>query len=130
MAISITAAAAEHVSGQIDGRGCGLGIRVGVKTSGCSGLAYVLEFVDHVSPEDVVFEDYGVKIFVDPKSLVYLDGTELDFVKEGFAKNLKHLNANAIHDQRLHRRGIKSTPSRTEGLDRRPTANHSFSEHR
>ena len=86
MNISITAAAAEHVSGQLSGRGAGLGIRVGVKTSGCSGLAYVLEFVDQASPEDLVFEDHGVKVFVDPKSLVYLDGTELDFVKEGLIR--------------------------------------------
>ena len=94
MSINITAAAAEHVSGQIGGRGSGLGIRVGVKTSGCSGLAYVLEFVDQVSPEDVVFEEHGVKVFVDPKSLIYLDGTELDFVKEGFNSGLEFRNPN------------------------------------
>jgi len=94
MNISITAAAAEHVSGQLSGRGAGLGIRVGVKTSGCSGLAYVLEFVDQVAPEDLVFEDHGVKVFVDPKSLAYLDGTELDFVKEGFNSGLEFRNPN------------------------------------
>ena len=94
MTISITSAAAEHVSEQISGRGYGLGIRVGVKTSGCSGLAYILEFVDQASKEDVVFEDYGVKIFVDPKSLVYLDGTELDFIKEGLNSGLEFRNPN------------------------------------
>ncbi|MEL0039232.1 MAG: iron-sulfur cluster assembly accessory protein, partial [Halieaceae bacterium] len=75
MTISVTEAAAGHVQRQLDARGHGEGIRIGVKTSGCSGLAYVLEFVDAVQPEDEVFEDFGVKLFVDPKSLVYLDGT-------------------------------------------------------
>ncbi len=94
MGISITAAAAKHVSGQISGRGGALGIRVGVKTSGCSGLAYVLEFVDRPAVEDVIFENHGVKVFVDPKSLIYLNGTELDFVKEGLNSGLEFRNPN------------------------------------
>ena len=94
MAISVTSAAASHVASQLDSRGKGLGIRLGVKTSGCSGMAYVLEFVDTEAPEDMVFEAHGVKIYVDPKSLAYLDGTELDFVKEGLNEGLQFRNPN------------------------------------
>jgi iron-sulfur cluster assembly protein len=92
--LTITEAAAEHVSSQLVARGKGLGIRVGVKTSGCSGMAYVLEFVDEQAGEDQVFEGHGVKVFVDPKSLVYIDGTELDFVKEGLNEGLRFRNPN------------------------------------
>ena len=83
MAISMTEAAASHIQRSLAGRGKGLGIRLGVRTTGCSGMAYVLEFVDELQNEDQVFEEYGVKVIVDPKSLVYLDGVQLDFVKEG-----------------------------------------------
>ncbi len=94
MAISVTSAAASHVAAQLESRGKGLGIRLGVKTSGCSGMAYVLEFVDTEAAEDMVFEEHGVKIYVDPKSLAYLDGTELDFVKEGLNEGLQFRNPN------------------------------------
>ena len=94
MTISVTEAAAGHVQRQLDARGHGEGIRIGVKTSGCSGLAYVLEFVDAVQPEDEVFEDFGVKLFIDPKSLVYLDGTIVDFAKEGLNEGLEFRNPN------------------------------------
>jgi len=94
MAISVTSAAASHVASQLESRGKGLGIRLGVKTSGCSGMAYVLEFVDTEAAEDMVFEEHGVKIYVDPKSLAYLDGTELDFVKEGLNEGLQFRNPN------------------------------------
>jgi len=94
MAISVTAAAAGHVQRQLDARGHGEGIRIGVKTSGCSGLAYVLEFVDAIQPEDQVFEDFGVKLYVVPKSLVYLDGTIVDFAKEGLNEGLEFRNPN------------------------------------
>ena len=94
MAVTMTEAAAQHVSGQLASRGKGLGIRLGVKTSGCSGMAYVLEFVDTEAAEDVVFEQHGVKIYVDPKSFAYLDGTELDFVKEGLNEGLQFRNPN------------------------------------
>ncbi|MCR9106524.1 MAG: iron-sulfur cluster assembly protein IscA [Gammaproteobacteria bacterium] len=94
MSISITESAARHVAGQLASRGHGLGIRLGVTTSGCSGMAYVLEFVDEPNPEDTVVEDYGVKVFVDPKSMVYLDGTELDFVREGLNEGLQFRNPN------------------------------------
>ncbi len=91
MAISLTSEAAEHVSRQLASRGRGEGIRIGVKTS---GLAYVLEFVDQVEPEDAFFESDGVKVFVDPKSLVYLDGTIVDFAREGLNEGLEFRNPN------------------------------------
>jgi iron-sulfur cluster assembly protein len=94
MAITMTAAAAQHVRRSLDGRGRGEGIRLGVRTTGCSGLAYVLEFVDEAANEDLVFENHGVKVIIDPKSLVYLDGTELDFVKEGLNEGFKFNNPN------------------------------------
>ena len=75
-------------------RGNGLGVRLGVKTSGCSGLAYVLEFVDELDEDDQVFEDHGVKVIIDRKSLVYLDGTELDYGKEGLNEGFKFNNPN------------------------------------
>jgi len=94
MAISMTEAAARHVRRSLDGRGKGEGIRLGVRTTGCSGLAYVLEFVDEVVDEDQVFESHGEKVIIDPKSLTYLDGTELDFVKEGLNEGFKFNNPN------------------------------------
>lgn len=94
MGVSITESAAKHVAGQLVTRGKGLGIRLGVTTSGCSGMAYVLEFVDELQPEDQVFEDHGVKVVIDPKSLVYLEGTELDFVREGLNQGLQFRNPN------------------------------------
>ena len=94
MSVTITEAAAKHVQRHLANRGSGVGIRVGVRTSGCSGMAYVLEFVDDVAPEDEVFEDHGVKVVIDPKSLVYLDGTELDFVKEGLNEGFQFNNPN------------------------------------
>ena len=94
MALTMTEAAQVHVARQLAERGKGIGIRVGIKTAGCSGLSYVLEFVDDVADEDQVFEAGGVKLVVDPKSLVYLDGTELDFVKEGLNEGFQFTNPN------------------------------------
>ena len=94
MSITVTEAAANHVRRHLESRGSGLGIRVGVRTSGCSGMAYVLEFVDEAAPEDNVYEGHGVKVFVDPKSMVYLEGTELDFVKEGLNEGFQFNNPN------------------------------------
>lgn len=94
MAISMTAAAAERVSNFLQNRGKGLGLRVGVKTTGCSGLAYVLEFVDELNDDDQVFDDHGLKLIVDGKSLVYIDGTQLDFVKEGLNEGFQFNNPN------------------------------------
>ena len=94
MAITLTDAAADRVTTFLENRGKGIGLRLGVKTSGCSGMAYVMEFVDEMDDMDVAFEDKGVKIIVDPKSLVYLDGTEMDFVKEGLNEGFKFINPN------------------------------------
>lgn len=94
MAISMTEAAARHVQRSLEGRGKGEGIRLGVRTTGCSGLAYVLEFVDETHADDEIFESFGVKVIIDPKSLAYLDGTELDFVKEGLNEGFKFNNPN------------------------------------
>ena len=71
-----------------------MGLRFGVRTSGCSGMAYKLEFVDAVNPDDVVFESYGIKVLVDPKSLPYIDGTELDYTREGLNEGFKFNNPN------------------------------------
>ncbi|HEY2628307.1 MAG TPA: iron-sulfur cluster assembly protein IscA [Usitatibacter sp.] len=94
MSVSLTTAAAEHVQRYIEKRGHGVGLRLGVRTTGCSGLAYKLEFADEIQPEDSSFESNGVKVFIDPKSLAYLDGTELDFVKEGLNEGFKFNNPN------------------------------------
>jgi iron-sulfur cluster assembly protein len=94
MAITLTDAAASRVQTFLANRGNGLGVRLGVKTSGCSGLAYVLEFVDELDEDDQVFEDHGVKVIIDRKSLVYLDGTELDYGKEGLNEGFKFNNPN------------------------------------
>ena len=95
MAITMTDAAAARVSSFITNRGKGIGLRLGVKTTGCSGLAYVLEFVDELAAEDQVFEQNGVKVIVDAMSLIHLDGTELDFVKEGLNEGFQFNNPNA-----------------------------------
>ena len=94
MGISLTEPAAERVAAFLTSRGKGIGLRIGVKTTGCSGMAYVLEFIDEIDAEDQVFEDKGVKLIVDPKSLIYLDGTELDFTKEGLNEGFKFNNPN------------------------------------
>ena len=92
MAVSLTEAAARHVTRYLAKRGKGVGVRLGVKTTGCSGLAYKLEYVDDVAPEDVVFENHGVKLLIDPKSLAYIDGTELDFVRDGLNEGFRFNN--------------------------------------
>lgn len=94
MGISMTQAAADHVAKFLASRGKGVGIRLGVRISGCSGMAYVLEFADALEPEDLVFEDHGVKVIVDPKSLLYLEGTELDYTREGLNEGFKFHNPN------------------------------------
>ena len=94
MSITLTTAAGSHIERFLQKRGKGLGVRLGVKTTGCSGLAYVIEYADEVSVDDTVFEDKGIKVIVDAKRLVYLDGTELDFVKEGLNEGFKFTNPN------------------------------------
>jgi iron-sulfur cluster assembly protein len=95
LGIKVSDAAAKRAKTFMQNRGKGLGLRLGVKTTGCSGLAYVLEFVDELNADDQVFEDNGVKIIIDGKSLVYLDGTELDFSKEGLNEGFSFSNPNA-----------------------------------
>ena len=94
MAVTLTDRAAEHVQRYIAKRGRGVGLRLGVKTTGCSGLAYKLEYADAVNPDDHTFDSNGVKVVVDPKSLPYLDGTELDFAREGLNEGFKFRNPN------------------------------------
>ncbi len=95
MAISLTKTAAERVVSFLANRGSGIGIRLSVQTTGCSGLGYNMEFVDSTNDDDVVFEDKGVKVIIDAKSLVYLDGTQVDFVKEGLNEGFEFNNPNA-----------------------------------
>ena len=94
MAISITPAAADRVRNFLANRGHGLGLRLGVKSTGCSGYAYVVNYADELADGDVVFEAQGVKIIVDPKSLSYIDGTEVDFVKQGLNEAFRFRNPN------------------------------------
>lgn len=94
MSISVTQSAAERVKTFLEKRGEGVGVRLGVKTTGCSGMAYTVEFADEIEDTDKVFEENGVKIIINPKSLVYLDGTELDFAKEGLNEGFKFNNPN------------------------------------
>lgn len=98
MAITLTTSAADRVQSFLANRGKGVGLRLGVKTSGCSGMAYVLEFADTINNDDSVFEDKNVKVIVDKKSLVYIDGTELDFVKEGLNEGFKFNNPNSQNE--------------------------------
>jgi iron-sulfur cluster assembly protein len=94
MAVTMTERAAQHVAAFLAKRGKGVALRLGVRTSGCSGLAYKLEYADQVEPEDQLFEAYGVKIVVDPKSLAFIDGTELDFVRDGLNEGFRFNNPN------------------------------------
>ena len=94
MSGTLTEAAAKHVQKYLARRGKGVGLRLGVKTSGCSGMAYKLEFADQVEPDDKVWESFGVKVLVDEKSLPYLDGTELDYTREGLQEGFKFHNPN------------------------------------
>jgi iron-sulfur cluster assembly protein len=94
MAVTLTETAADRVRNFLASRGKGEGLRLGVRTSGCSGMAYVLEFADEINDEDQVFESNGVKVIIDSKSLVYLDGTEVDFAKEGLNEGFQFNNPN------------------------------------
>ena len=94
MPISLTDSAADRVKTFLQKRGKGVGVRLGIKTTGCSGMAYTIEFADDIEDTDEVFEDKGVKVIVNPKSLVYLEGTELDFAKEGLNEGFKFNNPN------------------------------------
>jgi iron-sulfur cluster assembly protein len=94
MAVTLTERAAQHVNSFLAKRGKGVGVRLAVQTTGCSGMAYKLEFADAVDPADAEFQSNGVRILVDPRSLAYLDGTELDFVREGLSEGFRFNNPN------------------------------------
>lgn len=94
MAIQLTEKAAERVRSMLVKRGKGEGLRLGVKTVGCSGKAYVVEYADRIEPDDQVFESHGVKVIVKTENLAYLDGTEVDFGKEGMNEAFKFNNPN------------------------------------
>ncbi len=94
MAVTLTQQAADHIDRYLQKRGKGLGLRLGVRTTGCSGMAYKLEYVDTAANDDMVFENFGVKVFVDPKSFAYLDGTQLDYAREGLNEGFKFSNPN------------------------------------
>ena len=93
--LSLSDHAASYMRTKLKERGKGIGIRVGVKTTGCSGLAYVLEFVDELKQGDQMFESMGVKLFIDKKSLPYLKGTTMDYVREGVNEGFKFINPNS-----------------------------------
>jgi iron-sulfur cluster assembly protein len=90
--ITITGQAAKKIQENLTRRGSGLGIRLGVKTTGCSGLAYVLEYVDQPKTEDMSFVDKEIHVFVDPKSLAYLEGVEIDYVRKGLNEGFEFTN--------------------------------------
>lgn len=94
MAISLTKSAAERVKSYLAKRGHGVGLRIGVKRTGCSGYAYQIDYADSVNSEDVVFDAGEVKVVVDDKSLALIDGTEVDFVKDGLNEAFKFRNPN------------------------------------
>lgn len=94
MSIHLTAAAAERVKTFIAARGRGLGLRLGVRKTGCSGFAYVVNYADEAAAGDQVFEDRGVKVFVDPESLPLIEGTTVDFVKQGLNEAFRFSNPN------------------------------------
>jgi iron-sulfur cluster assembly protein len=94
MAVSLTENAAERVKSYLSKRGRGVGLRIGVKRTGCSGYAYVIDYADAVDAGDTVFEEGEVKVIVDHKSLQLIDGTEVDFVKDGLNEAFKFRNPN------------------------------------
>ena len=94
MTVSLTQSAADRVRSFLETRGTGVGLRLGVKKTGCSGFAYVVNYADEVGAADVVFEDRGVRVIVDADSLRYVDGTEIDFVRQGLNEAFKFRNPN------------------------------------
>lgn len=95
MAITLTESAADRVRNHLEARGSGIGLRLGIKKTGCSGFAYVINYADEIRPDDVVFEDSGITVVVDPEALEYIDGTQIDFIKEGLNEAFKFRNPNA-----------------------------------
>lgn len=94
MPITLTERAAKHIATALKTRGGGLGLRLGVNASGCSGYAYQVDFADETTDRDEIFEDHGVRVIVDRESLLYLDGTEVDFIREGLNERFDFNNPN------------------------------------
>ncbi len=94
MDITLTQQAADHINRHLEKRGKGLGLRLGVRTTGCSGLAYNLEYVDEPDQKDQMVEQLGVKVFIDPKSIPFLDGTTVDYSREGLNEGFRFTNPN------------------------------------
>ena len=94
MSITLTAQAAEHINKHLEKRGAGLGLRLGVRLTGCSGMAYDVSYVDEVADNDHIFEDQGVRVYVDPRSLPFVDGTQIDFERKGLSALFKLRNPN------------------------------------
>ena len=92
--ITITSTAAAHVQTAIANRGKGIGLRIGTKTSGCSGLSYVVEFCDVLNEDDTIIEQHGIKVIINAKSMVFLDGTEVDYVRKGLSEGFEFSNPN------------------------------------
>ena len=94
MAISLTNSAADRVRSYLDKRGSGVGLRLGVTETGCSGYSYVINYADEIDASDIVFEDKGIKVVVEPDALPLIDGTEVDFVKNGLNEAFSFRNPN------------------------------------
>jgi iron-sulfur cluster assembly protein len=94
MSISLTPSAAERVRTFMSSRGKGIGLRLGIKQTGCSGYAYVVSYADQIGADDVVFEEAGVKVVVDREALRFVDGTEIDFVRTGLNEAFRFRNPN------------------------------------
>lgn len=94
MGITITQRAAEHISRHLEKRGHGVGLRLGVRLTGCSGMAYKVDYVDDVNPDDQLVEQHGVKVYIDPKSLPFLNGTQVDYAREGLSEGFRFNNPN------------------------------------
>jgi iron-sulfur cluster assembly protein len=92
--ITVTSIASKKIVSNLTRRGQGMGIRLGVRTTGCSGLAYVLEYVDNVNEEDITVEQDGFVVVVDPKSSAYLTGVEVDYVRQGLNEGFEFRNPN------------------------------------
>jgi iron-sulfur cluster assembly protein len=92
--IIVTSTASKKIVANLARRGSGMGIRLGVRTTGCSGLAYVLEYIDNLTPEDIAFEQDGFVVVVDPKSAVYLEDVEVDYVRQGLNEGFEFINKN------------------------------------
>lgn len=94
MGIILTQQAADHINRHLEKRGKGLGLRLGVRPAGCSGMSYQLEYVDEAAANDQIFEQLGVRVYIDPESLPYLDGIQLDYAREGLNEGFKFSNPN------------------------------------